>query len=178
MEILAAVILCFICLIGVLLAAVTLPGIWLMALGALLMRLWVPDLVPWWVIITALGLAVAAEALEFIAGAVGARRGGGSKRSAVGAVIGGVIGAILGTVLIPIPLVGTILGSALGSGILAVGLELTLQPLPDAAPRETGHMRRVGSSAFIGRLVATVIKSIFAVVTGVLISTVAVIAAF
>lgn len=178
MAILAAILLCTACLMGVLLAAAGLPGIWLMGLCALLIRLWRPELLEWWVIISVLGIALLAEALEFVAGAVGAKRGGGSGRAAVGALIGGVIGAIFGTVLIPIPLVGTILGSAIGSGLLAVGFELTLRPSLESPPRARGHMGRVGSSAFVGRLVATVIKSVFAVVAAVLISTVAVVSAF
>lgn len=178
MAIFAAILLCLGCLVCVALASAGLPGIWLMALSALLFRMWRPELVDWWVIITVLGIALAAEALEFVAGAVGAKRGGGSGRAAIGAVVGGIIGAILGTVVIPIPLLGTILGSALGSGLFAVGFELTLRPTLESAPRAPGHMGRVGYSAFIGRLVATVIKSVFAVIAAVVISTVAVISAF
>lgn len=178
MAILASILLCLACLACAILAAAGLPGIWLMGLFAILVRLWRPELVEWWVIFAVLGLALTAEVLEFVAGAVGAKRGGGSSRAAVGALVGGVVGAIMGTVLIPIPLVGTILGSALGSGLLAVAMELTLRPTLESAPRGPGHMGRVGSAAFIGRLVATVIKSVFAVVAAVLISAVAVISAF
>lgn len=178
MAIFAAILLCIVCLVCIALTSASLPGIWLMALSALLFRLWRPELVDWWVIIAVLAIALLGEALEFIAGAVGAKRGGGSGRAAIGAVIGGIIGAILGTVVIPIPLVGTILGSALGSGLLAVAFELTLRPSLESTPRAPGHMGRVGSSAFVGRLVATVIKSVLAVVAAVLLSAVAVIGAF
>lgn len=178
MAMLAAILLCLACLIGAIMAVVGLPGIWFMALCALLMRLWRPDIMDWSVIWIALGLALAAEAAEFFAGAVGARQGGGSARAAAGALIGGILGALFGTVLIPIPLVGTVLGSAIGSGIGAVALELTLKPPPEAAPRGPGHIQRVGAAAFVGRLVATVIKAVFGMATGALISLAAVISAF
>lgn len=178
MAIFAAILLSAVCLLCILLASVGLPGIWLMGMAALLTRLWRPELVDGWVILTVLGLALVAEALEFVAGAVGAKRGGGSGRAAVGALIGGVAGAILGTVVIPIPLVGTILGSAIGSGLGAVAFELTLRPTLESPPRASGHMGRVGAAAFVGRLVATVIKSVFAVVAAVLVSAVAIIGAF
>ncbi len=177
MALLAAISLCVVCLMCVALAAAGLPGIWLMGLAALSMRLWKPELAEWWVIGATLGIALVGEILEFVAGAAGARKAGGSKRAALGAIVGGVVGAIAGTVLIPVPLAGTILGSALGSAGGAVGMELTLRRMPGEAPRVAGHHRRVGTAAFVGRLAATVIKVVLAMVAGTLVSAGAVIAA-
>lgn len=157
MTILAGMILGMVCVAGVVLAVVGLPGTWLMVLAALLIELWRPELLSWTAIITAGALAFIAEAAELIAGAIGAKRAGGSRRAAIGAVAGGVMGAVAGTFLILIPVVGTVLGAAIGSGIGAAAMEV------GAVKRTPGHIRRVGVGAFIGRLVATVLKTMFAV---------------
>ncbi len=177
MTLLAASSLCLVCLGCVALAAAGLPGIWLMGLAALSMRLWRPELAEWWVIGATLGIALVGEVLEFVAGAAGARKAGGSKRSAMGALVGGVVGALAGTVLIPIPLVGTILGSALGSAAGAVGLELTLPKSPGVARLGAAHHGRIGIAAFVGRLAATLIKVVLAMAAGTMVSAAAVIAA-
>lgn len=157
MEIVASVVLGVVCVAGVLLTLVGLPGIWLMVLWSLATELWMPELVSWPAIVSAVVLSVLAEVAEFIAGAIGAKQAGGSKRAAFGAIVGGLIGAIAGTVLIPIPIVGTVLGSALGAGAGAAVFELTLQT------RGASEIGKVATGAFIGRLLATVFKTIFAV---------------
>lgn len=156
MATLAGIILSVGCLLGVALTVLGLPGTWLMVLAALGVEAWHPELLSWNAIIAAAVLALAGEIAELLAGAAGAKKAGGSKRAAIGAIVGGVLGGLVGTVAIPIPIVGTILGAALGSGLAAAGLELTLDG------KSTAHIRNVGVGAFIGRLIATVLKTMFA----------------
>lgn len=158
MNILAGTTLGLVCAIGVFLTLLGLPGTWIMLLAALGVELWKPELLGTGVLITAAVLCVIAEVVEFIAGAVGAKKAGGSKRAAVGAVIGGVVGGLVGTVVILIPIVGTLLGASIGAGIGAAGLELTIQDR-----RNVDAAGKVAAGAFIGRLLATVFKTMFAV---------------
>lgn len=95
-----------------------LPGTWLMVLLAVLLEWWQPGeyMFGWPVLYVATGLAVLGEVLEFVLGAAGSRRSGGSKRAAALAIVGGIIGAIVGTPL-PIPIAGTLIGACLGAFI-------------------------------------------------------------
>jgi uncharacterized protein YqgC (DUF456 family) len=62
----------------------------------------------------AAGLAVLGEVLEFVLGAAGSRRAGGSTRAAALAIVGSLVGGLLGTAL-PVPIVGTLIGACLGA---------------------------------------------------------------
>jgi uncharacterized protein len=64
----------------------------------------------------AAGLAVLGEVLEFVLGAAGSRRAGGSTRAAALAIVGSLVGGIAGTAL-PVPIVGTLIGACLGAFI-------------------------------------------------------------
>ncbi len=158
MNITAGVILGIVCTLGVLLTLLGLPGTWIMLLAALGIELWRPELLGNGVLITSAVLCVLAEVVEFAAGAVGAKRAGGSKRAAVGAVIGGLVGGLVGTVVILIPIVGTLLGASLGAGIGAAAMELTIEHR-----RNADAAGKVAAGAFVGRLLATVFKTMFAV---------------
>jgi uncharacterized protein len=98
-----------------------LPGTWLMILFSVLLKWWQPDqfLVSWTVLGVAVGLAVLGEVLEFVLGAAGARRTGGSSRGAVLALVGSIVGGIMGIAL-PVPLVGPLLGACLGAFVGAL----------------------------------------------------------
>ena len=107
--------------VGVLMVALQLPGTWIMLAATALFAWWRWDhdgfaTIGGWMLMVLLGLAVIGEIVEFIAGAWGTRRVGGSKRAATLAIIGGVTGAIIGSLVIPILVVGTLLGAALGAG--------------------------------------------------------------
>ena len=106
------------CWVGILFG---LPGTWLMILFSVLLKWWQPDqfMVSWTVLGVAVGLAVLGEVLEFVLGAAGSRRAGGSTRGAVLALVGSIIGGIMGTAL-PVPLVGTMLGACLGAFVGAL----------------------------------------------------------
>ncbi len=135
---------------GLLLIPFGLPGIWLqvVALGAFAWATGFQD-VSLFTVLFAAALAALAEAAEFVLGGRYAERYGGSRRAAWGAILGGIAGAILG---VPIPIVGSVIGAFVGSFVGAAALEMS----------HRGEWRgsvRVGWGAFVGRLVATAVKS-------------------
>lgn len=93
-------------------------------------------------------LATLGELIEFLAGAAGAKRGGGSRRGAWGAIFGGIAGAIVFLPLIPVPLVGSLIGACLGAGVGAAAFELVGGGRPDASVRIAWH---AGLGTFYGR---------------------------
>lgn len=142
----------------------TLPGTWLMVLLALGLNLSMPSgPFSWWMIGVAFVLACLGEVLELVASGAGAKAKGASKRSIVASVVGGVAGAIVGTIVLPI--IGTIIGSALGAGVGAIVFEFTI-----ADRRDLKHLRGIGTGAFTGRLLATVLKALVALVMAIVLS--------
>ena len=140
---------------GLLLIPFGLPGTWVQVLG-LAAFAWATDFrivgaVP---IVVVLLLAVVGEVIEFVLGGRYARRYGGSRRAAWGAIVGGVVGAFVG---VPVFLIGSVIGAFVGAFAGAALLELTRSPDARAA-------MRVGWGAFVGRLVATAAKSALGVV--------------
>ena len=134
-----------------------LPGTWLMVLstGIAAWLQWQPGQPPGdqaisgWTLLVLVGLALLGEVLEFIAGAAGAKRAGGSGRGAVAAIVGGIVGAIVGTFAIPIPLLGSLLGAAAGAGLGAGGVEMF-------GGKTMEDSVRIGVGARVGRVVGTV----------------------
>lgn len=106
-----------------------LPGGWMILALAVLLELFDESLgmksstFGWWIISFGLLLQVVAEVVEFLAGAMGAKVGGASKKGMFAALVGGMLGTIVGTFLIPIPIVGSLLGSILGSFVAAFWIE-------------------------------------------------------
>lgn len=128
-----------------------LPGTWLMLLAAVGLEWWTPA--PMFhrsVLYFAVALALLGELLEFVLGAAGSRRAGGSKRAAALSILGAIVGAVLGTA-IPVPILGTLLGACVGAfagsllGDLWAGRAMT--PSLDA-----------GRGAFVGRFWGTLAK--------------------
>jgi uncharacterized protein len=141
---------------GILLIPFGLPGIWLQ-LAALAAYAWFTGFATVGVasLAAVLLLALAAEWIEFSLGGRFARRYGGSRRAAWGAILGGIAGAFVG---LPVPVVGSVIGSFVGSFAGAVLFELW-------GAREAG-MRpalRTGWGALLGRLAAVAAKSGIAV---------------
>jgi len=106
------------CLVAVVLG---LPGAWILLGAAVAVELtdglWgaTPDPVTFGLPVL-VGCAVAAgagEGLEFLAGVLGAKKAGSSRRGMMGALFGGFGGLFLG-VFIPIPVVGSLLGGLVG----------------------------------------------------------------
>jgi hypothetical protein len=148
---------------GAFVVVIGLPGTWILLLLAGAMQLtdgyWRQGdahTFSWWTLGIGTGLALLGEALEFMAGVAGAKKGGASKRGMVGALIGGVVGAIIGASFgfgvgaIP----GGFLGAALGAIIGELShphmtLEKSLKPATGAAA---------------GRLAGTMMKLVLALI--------------
>lgn len=151
---------------GLLLIPFGLPGLWVQV-AALAGFAWYTGFatvgpVP---IVACVVLAGAAEWLEFSLGGRYARRYGGGRRAAWGAILGGVAGAILG---VPVPVVGSVVGSLVGSFAGAM-----LAELAGTRGREVGAAVRTGWGALLGRVVATAVKAGI----GVLVAAIALLAA-
>jgi len=131
-----------------------LPGNWLMVLTTGLMAWWQWDegvfSVP--LLVAIVVLAVVGEVVELAAGALGAKKAGGTKWGAIGALFGGMPGAVLGTILIPVPILGTLFGASAGAYAGAWLLERHV------AKRDHDEARRSGIGAGMGVLVGTVTK--------------------
>lgn len=145
------------------------PGIWLMVLLAvvheLLASLWLGypgGWVAWTIIGVAFAIALAAEVIEFLAGAAGAKAGGASKWGTIGALVGGVIGAVVGTVFIPLPLIGTLAGAAMGAAIGASTGEMW------KGGKSAGESIKPAMGAAGGRLAGTLLKVALATVVWVM----------
>lgn len=134
---------------GLCLIVFGLPGLWLEVL-ALVVYAWATDFrtVGFAAIALVVGLALLAELAELLLGGRFARRYGGGRRAAVGAVVGGIVGALIG---VPLPLIGSVIGAMLGSFAGAFLLELTRRQ--GAAPS-----LRVGWGALLGWCTAIALK--------------------
>ncbi|RMF39029.1 MAG: DUF456 domain-containing protein [Planctomycetota bacterium] len=111
------------------------------------------------IVLLAVAFAALGEAIEFLAGAVGAKRAGGTLRSTVlamgGSMAGGLAGLFVGGALIPIPGLGSVLGAILlGAAGAFVGAIVGER----WAGRDWNVSVSVGSAAFWGRLFGTVGK--------------------
>jgi uncharacterized protein len=131
-------------LVGVGLAGIVfpaLPGTVLIFVG-LLLGAWANDFsrvgIPMMVLIGLIGAA--SYAVDFVAAALGAKRGGASRRAVVGAALGTLLG-------LPFGLPGVIFGPLVG----AVIAELT-------AHRDFARAGRVGLAAWIGFIIGTGVK--------------------
>jgi uncharacterized protein YqgC (DUF456 family) len=117
----------------VLAVMVQLPGIWIFLALALVVELCDGLYLPpgeratfarsvW---ITGVSLALLGELLEFVAGAVGLKKGGGSRRGLVGALVGAVLGLFLTPLFAFIPFFGVLLAILLGTFVGALLGELS-----------------------------------------------------
>jgi len=129
-----------------------LPGTWRMVLVTAVLKWWPPGyvLVGWIVLGVAAGIAAVGEVIEFVLGAAGSRRAGGSRRAAALAIVGSLIGGILGTAL-PVPIVGTLIGACLGAFISSLLGDLW-------AGRPLFPSFEAGWGAAVGRFWGTVSK--------------------
>jgi uncharacterized protein len=106
-----------------------------------------------------LGTLLAGELVEFIAGALSAKRENASKRAVFAAVFGAILGGIVGTGLLPI--IGSLLGAMCGSFIASYLAEYT----------KTGDMeksQRVAKSVMTGQIIGLIFK--FAIGIGMLVA--------
>jgi uncharacterized protein YqgC (DUF456 family) len=107
-----------------------------------------------------LGLAVAAEIVEFLSGLVGGKSAGSSRRGAIGAILGGFCGGICGNIVFP--LIGGIFGILVGTGVGAyMGEKSALAKANEgalAAEDPDGKALKVGIASLIGRALGLVVK--------------------
>lgn len=153
--------------VGVILTLFTFSGVWLTLLVALTLQLAYGEFLPgigplfsWWTLGAGGAIGLAAEIIELVASAAGAKKSGGGRSGAIGSVVGGVVGAIVGSFLIPVPIVGTILGAVIGAGLGAVTGERGI------SGRTWRDSMKVGAGAAKGRFLATIVKTILAAVVG------------
>jgi uncharacterized protein YqgC (DUF456 family) len=124
-------------LAGLILVPFGLPGTWVQVLGVVGYGFATDFRTVGWATITfVLVLAAVGEVVEFALGGRYARKYGGSRRAAWGAILGGIVGAFVG---VPIFLIGSVIGAFVGAF--------------------AGAALRVGWGAFVGRMVATAAKS-------------------
>jgi hypothetical protein len=124
-----------------------LPGMWFM-IGILTIGTAL-DEVAWWLLLFLIGLAIAAEFVEWVIVKKTSARYGASNKAFWGAVVGGVVGVLIG---LPIPVVGPLLAGLIGTflGAIAVALWET---------RRLGSASRAAWGAVLGRGFAAAFKT-------------------
>lgn len=158
MEIALFVILILLCITGVLLAVLQLPGTWLIlaaAIGYDAYHDWAR--LGWKWLAGLAAFAICAEVVDSLASMIAARRAGASRRAAVGALIGGFLGMLL--VSVPLPIIGVVIGGLIGCFLGAVAAELTKRD-------DVAFGVRVGLFATLGRTVGLAFKTAAAMVIG------------
>lgn len=107
------------------------------------------DPISWQLLLVLLGIALAGEGVEFVVGTFYPARQGATRAGVVGAFIGGLLGAAVGNSLVPVA--GAVLGSFAGAfGGAVLGEYQRNQRLEPSL--------RIGTHAFIGRLLAILVK--------------------
>ena len=161
----AAVVL-FLCAVGVgwLLTLLAMPGNWLIVLAAAVYAWLGPTQgvlqIHWSTVIALFALAIVGEIAEFLAGVVGARRAGGSRRAALYSLVGSFVGALGGaTAGIPIPVLGSAIGAVIGGAVGAFGGAAFAEYSLGVHAHQS---MKVGQAAFWGRLLGTGAKTLVA----------------
>jgi uncharacterized protein len=145
------ILLLMVALVGIILVALTLPGLWVMtAAAAVYAAVTRMSHIGMKTLIALIVLSLGAELLEIFLGGAAAKRAGGGKQAMAGAIIGGIVGGIFLSV-IPIPIISQIVGICLGSFAGAAIAELL-------GGKGAGHAVRVGVGAAQGRFVGIVAK--------------------
>ena len=145
----AVILLAGVLILSLILIALGLPGLWVMIASAVVYNILIGETAIGWFTLVCVGLlAFVAEIIEWTLSGKFARKYGGSRRAAWGAVIGGTLGAILG---FPLPIVGPLIGAFAGSFIGALVGEVS-----SGASRKDSA--RVAWGALVGRVAATAMK--------------------
>jgi uncharacterized protein len=168
-DILAVCLLLAAVAVGWVLTLLAMPGIWLMVAAAAVYAWIGPQSgiieMRWNTVIAMTVLAVMGEIAEFLAGVVGARRAGGSRRSAVYSLVGSLVGAIGGaTVGIPIPVIGSAVGAVIGGAVGAFGGAAYAE---HSLGQARDQSMKVGRAAFWGRLWGTGAKTLIGTIMAV-----------
>jgi len=138
-------------LLGLFLIPFGIPGTFLQVAAALVLRLQSGGALMRmrWVALF-FGMALVGELIDFLSGQFGAKKFGGSKSAAWGALLGGFIGAFFGS-LIPIPLIGTVVASFIGTFAGAIVGQMRHEKSVDIK-------LHVGIGAIIGRAIGVSVK--------------------
>ena len=135
--------------VSIVLIVLGLPGLWIMIASAITYNIVVPERpMSWLTVVGICTLGVVAEVLDFSLAGRYARKYGGSRKAAWGAIIGGMIGAFIG---VPVPIAGPVIGALIGSFVGALVGEVR-------NGAERGAATKVATGALIGRVMGTVIK--------------------
>jgi hypothetical protein len=135
-------------LVGLALIPFALPGLWIQV-GAAAVLVATTGRLGWGWVGAFVALALVGEVIEFLSGHWGARRFGGSRAAAWGALAGGLAGALVGG--IPVPIVGSIVMSFVGTFAGAVAGEML-------AMRRLDARFRIGLGAVVGRAIGVAVK--------------------
>jgi hypothetical protein len=108
----------------------------------------------WWAIGGGVLLALLGEGIELGAAALGVKKGGGSRRAAIGSIAGGLLGGLFLTFLIPIPIIGTLIGALLGTFLGALIGELSVD-----AKKSTKDAVRPALWATAATLMGNIVKT-------------------
>jgi uncharacterized protein len=162
LDVLIAVLLSVVALVGWLANVLGMPGNWLIvacAVGAAWLGpasgMWT---VSWTIVAVIVVIALLGELLEFAASAVGARRLGGSKRGAVLALVGSIAGALIGLFVgSAVPVVGNVIASLLLGGAGAFSGAILGERW---AGKDWNASIEIGNAAFWGRLLGTIGKAV------------------
>lgn len=98
-------------------------------------------------------LFIAGELVEFIAGALGAKKQKASTRAVIAAIIGAILGGVIGTGILP--LIGSVLGAMGGAFAASYIAEYT-------KAGDADHARRVGVSVMKGQAIGMIVKILMA----------------
>jgi len=167
MLVVAIILLVVLLILAWFLTLLALPGNWLMVGVVATYTLFLPRLqlhegssatIGWPTVLAIVLLAIVGEALEFLAGALGVAKAGGSKRGAALALVGSMAGALFGMLVgIPIPLVGSLAGALLFAGLGALAGAILGERWKG---RDMDESWKVGVGAFWGRILGTLAKTI------------------
>lgn len=138
-----------ICVVGLLLIPLGLPGLWVIVLGILGYG-WLTQFSTLSPVLIALavGLALLGEVFETWVGFRYAQKYGGSSRAGWGALVGGLVGAVVG---VPVPIIGSVIGGFVGAFVGAALFEYT-------RARQSGTAAWAGWGAVLGRAAAAAVK--------------------
>ena len=161
MNVVWACLLVIILTAGWLMTVLGMPGNWLMVLAVAGYVLLVPSessvAIGWPVAIALLVLAAVGELLEFLAGALGVAKAGGSKRGALLAMLGSIVGGIAGLFIgVPVPIAGPIIGAIIFAGLGALAGAMIGERWYGC---DLDGSWQIGKAAFWGRLLGTLAKT-------------------